>query len=149
MCLSIAIGEKGAVYTSGWTSAQNFPTTPGVYDETHNGATDVFIVKFSNDLKKMYASTVVGGSGRDRWNQLILHKNGKVYVTGATEAYTTVKYNAEGEEVWMTRYKGPKEEEFDVPVAIALDESGNLYVTGNSPGPGRGTDITTVKYPNP
>ena len=80
---------------------------------------------------------------------LAIDSLGNVYVTGATDAYTTVKYNAEGEEVWMTRYKGPKEEEFDVSVAIALDESGNLYVTGNSPGPGRGTDITTVKYPNP
>ena len=84
VCLSLAIDEKGAVYTSGWTGAQNFPTSPGVYDETHNGAMDVFVVKFSNDLKKMYASTVVGGSGRDRWNQLILHKNGNVYVTGCT-----------------------------------------------------------------
>ncbi len=84
--LSLAVDEGGTVYGSGWTGAINFPATPGTFDETHNGATDVFIARFSSDLKNMLASTLFGGSGRDRWNQIVLDKKGKVYVAGETHS---------------------------------------------------------------
>ena len=66
---------------------------------------------------------------------------GNVYVTGessgqsAPEGYATIKYNSAGEEQWVVRYNGPGNGS-DRANAIAVDASGNVYVTGESLGQG-------------
>src|SRR3954447_2285904 len=39
--------EQGAIYTTGGTSSGDFPVTPGAFDTTHNGGTDVFVTKLT------------------------------------------------------------------------------------------------------
>jgi hypothetical protein len=76
---------------------------------------------------------------------------GNVYVTGDSDGsgtaddYTTVKYSPNGEELWVARYDGPASS-IDEAYAIALDGSGNVYVTGYSRGSGTDFDYATVKY---
>jgi hypothetical protein len=75
---------------------------------------------------------------------------GNVYVTGSSRGpvteddYATVKYNSSGVEQCVARYNGPGNT-FDLPAALALDASGNIYVTGRSNQLG-GSIITTIKY---
>src|SRR4030065_2527361 len=48
-------------------------------------------------------------------------------------------------EAWVARDNGLASGE-DIPVALAVDDTGNVYVTGLSQGLGTGKDIVTLKY---
>src|SRR3984893_14076343 len=79
--------------------------------------------------------------------------SGNVYVTGSSLGsggtgldYATVKYNSSGTQQWASRYNGTAGGD-DIAYAIAVDGSGNVYVTGSSLGSGgTGLDYATVKY---
>ena len=87
----------------------------------------------------------------DYANSIALDGSGNVYVTGQSPGsglsydYTTIKYNSSGDSVWVKRYNGPANST-DNANSIALDGSGNVFVTGQSEGSGTGTDYATVKY---
>lgn len=63
--------------------------------------------------------------------------SGNVYVTGASPGvgtdrdYATIKYTSDGDTLWVRRFNSP-ENGFDIARDIALDDSGNVYVTGGS-----------------
>ncbi|MEN8208932.1 MAG: SBBP repeat-containing protein, partial [Candidatus Fermentibacteria bacterium] len=60
--------------------------------------------------------------------------------------YATVKYNSDGTEQWVARYDGPANFD-DSAQSIALDDAGNVYVTGFSNG-STSCDYATIKYNN-
>jgi hypothetical protein len=77
--------------------------------------------------------------------------SGNVYVTGGSDSlgsltdYATVKYDSLGAQQWVRRYNGPGNN-YDYALAMAVDETGNAYVTGRSRGAGTGDDFATVKH---
>lgn len=92
------------------------------------------------------------GTNIDRAEDMVLDGAGNVYVTGLGQGvsgnfdYVTIKYDAVGTEIWRTEYNGSGNG-LDEAHAIAVDPSGNVYVTGWSyGGAGTGYDYATVKY---
>ncbi|MCK4714785.1 MAG: SBBP repeat-containing protein, partial [Candidatus Aenigmarchaeota archaeon] len=149
----IRIDESGNVYVSGKAWSSDFPTTPGAYDETHGGSWDIFVSKFDNDLTTLSASTFLGGTSIDEVQSMDLDESANIYMTGFTSssnfpttpnAYDT-SYADTGGPFWnydvyvssldsslstlvASTFLGmiPDEEAY----GIALDASGNVYVTG-------------------
>ena len=94
------------------------------------------------------------GNLADSAYAITVDDTGNVYVTGAShgggseEDYATAKYNAAGNELWVKRYNGPVSSD-DYGQDIALDDSGNVYVTGTiNGGVGWQYDYGTIKYDN-
>ena len=90
------------------------------------------------------------GNALDRANALAVDKNGNVYVTGeswrgTSSDYATIKYNPNGEIIWIRYYDGPAAGE-DRAYALAVDDSGHVYVSGESIGNGSFYDYATIKY---
>ncbi len=90
-------------------------------------------------------------SDYDRARAIAVDDAGNVYVTGYSDGlgthddYATVKYSTSGVEQWVARYDGLASG-VDEPNAVAIDDTGNVYVTGYSAGSGTGYDYATVKY---
>jgi len=87
---------------------------------------------------------------------IAVDRDGNVFVTGYSAAsnlvyysdYVTVKYSGSGVPLWTNRYNGPANSD-DETTAVAVDASGNVFVTGYSLG-GSGTyseaDYATIAY---
>lgn len=94
------------------------------------------------------------GDSIDVANDIAVDDAGNVYVTGYSTSllglatdYTTIKYDSNGNQLWVATYNGPASL-FDEAHAIAVDDSGNVYVTGFSYGllSLSLSDYATIKY---
>ena len=70
---------------------------------------------------------------------------GYSYGSGSSEDYATVAYSGAGVPLWTNRYNGPWNYD-DKAVAMAVDGSGNVFVTGNSYSANDNRDYATIKY---
>ncbi|MFC1725912.1 SBBP repeat-containing protein [candidate division KSB1 bacterium] len=144
----IAVDRHGRVYIAGHTESENFPVVEGAYDETFNGALDVFVCRLNSSGNGLLYSTYVGGIFSEKAKAIALDADGNVYVTGVTDGLdfpTTAgaydrsifgtgnevfafKLNQNGSSlVYSTYIGGYGVEEGN---SIAVDPEGNAYVTG-------------------
>jgi len=102
----IADPNTGELFVYGRSSSNDYPTTTGAADETHNGDFDIVVSKLSATGANLIASTYVGGSGVDGLNEtaaylqqgikynyaddargeIILDDQGGVYVASCTRS---------------------------------------------------------------
>lgn len=113
-------------------------------------------VKYNTDGEQQWLQ-LYDGPGWDRGQTLTIDRDGNCYVAGASGIrpgpvpgfdFVTIKYSAEGEEMWVRRYDGFAADDF--PFAIGVDVQKNVYVGGYSRAP-RDTiywddDYTLIKY---
>jgi uncharacterized delta-60 repeat protein len=92
------------------------------------------------------------GNGWDEVRAMASDSQGNVYAaaqnkydlpTAGKYAIILVKYTSDGTRLWQKRYVGPG---YAVPVAVALDQSDNVYVAGTVGVPGAPTDMLVMKY---
>ena len=144
---AVAVDGSGNVYITG--SINGF-ITPGPGPEITSP--DYGTVKYDANGNELWVAVYNGPTNDfDNATALAVDTAGNAYVTGSStgsgtgEDYATIKYDANGNELWVARYNGPGNGS-DQAIAIAVDTAGNAYVTGNSTGSGTGEDYVTIKY---
>ncbi len=70
---------------------------------------------------------------------------GHTYVDGADADQCIIKYNSAGVQQWIKTFNGPANGE-DHANGAAIDNAGNIYVTGGSTRENTGMDFCTMKY---
>jgi hypothetical protein len=112
-----------------------------VYVVTGDSAT----VKYNSTGQQQWAAYYPGTA-----KAMAVDGSENVYVTGGNPGtgnsdYATIKYNSAGQQQWIVTYNGPGNGD-DHANAIAIDGSGNVYVTGASVGGDGYPHYATIKY---
>ncbi|GIM46468.1 hypothetical protein DNHGIG_20170 [Collibacillus ludicampi] len=146
----IAVDPLRNAYVTGSTQSLNFPHTPGAFQTTLAGEYDVFVTKLNPSGSTLVYSTFLGGSGEDESFGITVDAFGNAYVTGSTDSlnfpttpgalFTTyrgghtdafvTKLNSSGTALVYSTYLGGSG--YDRGTDIAVDSSGNAYITGDT-----------------
>ena len=154
---AVAVDSAGNVLMVGSTASANFPITNaldtvigGQPDAFGHYMHDVFVTKFSPDGTKRIYSTYLGGSGRtyDVGYDITTDSFGNLLITGETcsSDFPTIipvqanyggggdifiaKLNSTGSALLYSTYLGGTSPYLDIGRSIAVDTSGNAYITG-------------------
>jgi Beta-propeller repeat len=150
--LAIAIDTHGNAYVAGQTNSSEvtFPVKVGPF--LHNkGQTDVFVCKTSTAGQLVYCG-YIGGASSDRGRGIAVDSAGEAYVIGWTRSQPSdgfpvtvgpalkyyggssdafiAKVSADGTHLIYCGYLGGSDH--DEGKNVALDSSGNAYVTGGT-----------------
>lgn len=155
---AIAVDSTGSAYVTGYTASANFPTTAGSFQTTCGGGTscttthiNAFVTKLNSTGSALVYSTYLGGSTKDYGYGIAVDADGDAFIVGTTYSLdfpTTAgvyqpacgggtcvngdvfiaEVNPTGSGLVYSTYLGGKTT--NEGNAIALDSSGNAYVTG-------------------
>jgi len=147
--LAIALDSSGNAYITGETYSSDFPTKPGAFDISYNGFYDCFAAKLNNTGTDLVYSTYLGGGNSDKGAAIVVDSMDHAYIAGETYSsdfpttagsYDTsyngyfecfvMKINTTGTDLVYSTYLGGFNS--DRGKGIALDSSGNVYVTGET-----------------
>jgi hypothetical protein len=146
----IALDTSGNAYVVGTTQSNDFPTTTGAFQENRSTVRDGFVSKLETDGSDLVYSTYLGGNSDDFGNGIAVDSAGNSYIVGTTrstdfpttsdafqedrqslnDAFVT-KLNSDGSNLVYSTYLGGADDD-DIGNDIALDSSGNTYVTGTT-----------------
>ncbi len=150
----IAVDDTGSVYVTGKTASQDFPTTPGAFDTSYNGAIgyyDAFVVRLNQDGRFLHYGTYLGGTHDEEGMAIAVDETGSAIVTGFTlsadfpttqGAFDTsfnsvygnsddafvARLNPAGSSLTYASFLGGRLG--DAGGAIATDHAGNAFITG-------------------
>lgn len=142
---AIAVDPSGNVYAGGHCTGAT-------------GAVDFLLIKFPSNYQQGNAPAWIRtydgpGKGNDQITDIAVDAYGNVYATGwgygqaSASDYTTIKHDANGNQLWVARYDGGVTGgASDYAYAIVIDAAGDVYVTGRSNRPDTLGDFITVKY---
>jgi uncharacterized delta-60 repeat protein len=137
---AIAVDNEGNVYVTGGSNDSRFSVN------------DYATVKYNAEGVQQWAVRYNGpGDLFDDPHAIVVDKDGNVYVTGRSwgndtvDDYATIKYDKNGVQQWVARYDGTGNS-IDGATALAVDDKGNVYVTGESRGSENFDEYATIKY---
>ena len=154
---AIDVDSVGNAYVTGSTNSNEFPAVNALFP-ARVGADDAFVLKIDPAGDALIYSTYLGGTNSEVGYGIAADSAGNAYVTGSlwSTDYPTVNpifaANAGGRDAFVTKiaangasllystYLGGASTEY--AYAIAVDPSGNAYVTGE-------TDSTTFPTKDP
>jgi len=135
----ITVDDQGNVYVTGYSTGSGTDI-------------DYTTIKYDSNGNQLWTARYNGpGNGYDGSQAIKVDSSGNVYVTGRSNIavddndYTTIKYDTNGNQIWIALYDGPANS-MDFAEDIAVDNMGHVYVTGASTGSGTGIDYATIKY---
>jgi beta-propeller repeat-containing protein len=150
-----------------WTNRYDGPD--GAYDSATAVAVDnagnVFVtgqsggpyfgyltIAYSGAGVAIWTNSYSSGAGYNSPSAIAADGKGNVFVTGdswgggaSNSDYATVAYSGAGVALWTNRYNGPGSNQ-DFASAVAVDTSGNIFVTGYSVGSESNYDYATIAY---
>ncbi len=156
---SVAADAQGNTYLTGYVFNAAYPTTTGVFQPTCascSSTPDVFITKLKADGSGQIYSTFLGGTDYDEPFGLAVDASGNAIVVGRTQSadfplknptntgvagyYATYGFvsslSADGKTLNYSTLLGSPSEQNSSPEtivnAVAVDNSGNAYVTGTT-----------------
>ncbi len=143
----IAVDSTDNVYLTGYTQSPDFPTANAL-QPMYGGFQDAFVAKLDSSGSTLLYSTYLGGSSVEFGNGVAVDSTGNLYVTGQTgsadfptanplqpvngggyDAFVA-KLDVTGSTLLYSTYLGGSQ--FDGGFGIAVDSSGNAYVTGST-----------------
>jgi len=134
--VDLRVDSSGNIYVTG----TNDSDTP-----------DYVTIKYNSYGKQLWAARHDVAGGEEMPSALKVDRAGNVYVTGTSDGWNTlydfltIKYKPSGKREWVARLNGA-ESRSDFANDIAIDNAGNVYVTGSSRFDATDYDIVTVKY---
>lgn len=151
----IAVDASGSVYLTGVTQSFNFPTANAV-QRVYAGGQDAFVAKLNAAGSALVYSTYLGGRNSDNASAIAVDNSFSATITGNTDstdfpianalqpvsrgsrdAFVT-RLDAAGRALVYSTYLGGGN--IDESDAVALDSSGNVYITGRT----GSTDFPTI-----
>jgi beta-propeller repeat-containing protein len=149
----IAVDSSRNAYVTGYTSSTNFPgaSSSSIQPNYGGGFSDGFVAKINAAGTALLYSTYLGGSFDDFANGIAVDSSRNAYVTGYTSSTNfpgassssiqpnygggfsngfVAKINAAGTALLYSTYLGGSSR--DQGNGIAVDSSGNAYVTGQT-----------------
>jgi hypothetical protein len=137
----VGVDNGGSVYVTG--------TSDGA-----NNTSAATTVKYNSSGVQQIARRYTGSGGVNATNSIYVSPTaGIIYVAGysyqgtaADFNFVTIKYNSAVTQKWAVQYNGPASK-YDEARALAIDATGNVYVTGYSQTAlPNNYDYSTVKY---
>ena len=125
---------------------------------TYNASTekDMCVIKLNSIGDTLWTRTYNGSSNSsDEATAIKVDASGNVYITGFTKEsasdydITTIKYNSAGTQQWISQYNNSSANGEDQGINLAIDNLGNVYVSGYSDGDATSVlneDYVTIKY---
>ena len=136
---SVDIDDDGNVYITGY-----FDGTANVFGTTltSSGGSDGYIVKLDSNGSTLWAHKF-GGAYSEYIKSIFVDNNDNIYITGSFTSNTNIlgtslvsagdhdmfilKLDSDGNILWVKRAGGP---EYDQVREVAVDSSGNVFLTG-------------------